>query len=659
MGIPATEAFNKVLCADEEPDVKKKLYGWWGNFFEVLSNCEVPKENEGEFNEKVDALMAEILKAGSAEASNEVVLESDEVGYEQADKEDEDEMMKDLKFAIQHIGEIANKAQELLNFVNPWVKSEVSENLTNREVKQTMKENELNKNDDGWVSMDSLIGVHETSGEFKVGDKITWKHHNGSLSNEIVRELTDGGYIVDGGYAGASEVYPGWVDEELTGMSNMELIDGEWQRVVKERKDPWEKLKMGRDGGKTFDVGDHVKVTKPGDSKGWKGVVVKINPKSAWPYVVEFPKSWQSTGEYGANEIWFDDSWEGEEEFLESDLENELNKGDDGWIEVGQPVGEASDEPLEATKFIEAMMEDDDSFGGEISFVDGEQDSRGEVKILFTTHDRQFRRQPDKTIMDMLDAEARKFGWALANFGWKDNHEDFTANFYVPKSVNEATVVVDADTVWDVLELLDDDVANHNLTELINSHVRTEDEIMDAIENILGAAGYSDNVPKAALNGMFSSDNIHELVAELGLDVDAYMDRGVIQDAEKPVALEGGGDEVGGENKPDEVQGGQKTFKNDNGQKQELVTGEKSHFNEMTIAIDIDNADQLLKYVWGKGKENLEGLIETFGGDIVMEALEAFDYEGITALNYDLEFDWGKINDKCRELTGVAESKEK
>lgn len=79
----------------------------------------------------------------------------------------------------------------------------------------------------------------------------------------------------------------------------------------------------------------------------------------------------------------------------------------------------------------------------------------------------------------------------------------------------------------------------------------------------------------------------------------------------------------------------------------------------MTIAIDIDNADQLLKYVWGKGKENLEGLIETFGRDIVMEALESFDYEGITALNNDLAFDCDTINDKCWELASVAESKEK
>jgi hypothetical protein len=42
-----------------------------------------------------------------------------------------------------------------------------------------------------------------------------------------------------------------------------------------------------------------------------------------------------------------------------------------------------------------------------------------------------------------------------------------------------------------------------------------------------------------------------------------------------------------------------------------------------------------------------------------MEALEAFDYEGITALNDDLAFDCGKINDKCWELASVAESKEK
>ena len=30
----------------------------------------------------------------------------------------------------------------------------------------------------------------------------------------------------------------------------------------------------------------------------------------------------------------------------------------------------------------------------------------------------------------------------------------------------------------------------------------------------VGASGYSDNVPKAALNGMFSSENIHELIED-------------------------------------------------------------------------------------------------------------------------------------------------
>lgn len=94
--------------------------------FEVLSQCKdnIPKERQSEYDGKVDDLMAEILKAGDSASSesddNEVVLESDDLGYEQASKDDEKKMLDDMEFAISKIGEIANKVQELINFVNPY-----------------------------------------------------------------------------------------------------------------------------------------------------------------------------------------------------------------------------------------------------------------------------------------------------------------------------------------------------------------------------------------------------------------------------------------------------------------------------------------------------------------------------------------------------------
>ena len=131
MEIPPTECFDKVLCAsdDENPDVKKTMYNWWRAFFEVLgkvSDGKMPKVRVSEYNEKIDALMAEIMKAGDKEASgdNEVVLED---GYEEADKTEEDEMNKDFDFAVQHIGEIANKVKDIVNFVNPYCEASVNE----------------------------------------------------------------------------------------------------------------------------------------------------------------------------------------------------------------------------------------------------------------------------------------------------------------------------------------------------------------------------------------------------------------------------------------------------------------------------------------------------------------------------------------------------
>ena len=461
MKIPSTECFDKVLCAsdNENPDVKKTMYNWWRAFFEVLGKLtdgRVPNVKVSEYNEKIDALMAEIMKSGDKEASrsNEVVLEE----YEEADKEEEYDMLKDFDFAVRHIGQIANRVKDIVNFVNPYCESNITY-YNSKEVNNTMKKtNEKGGSD--WVSMNDIVGM---------------------------------------------------------------------------------------------EVG-------------------------------------------------------------ESDFEDDIYtiKNDDG--------------------------------------------SEAEV----------------------LGCESRPV-----------------------TTMNEAAVVVDANDVWDVLDLLSDEEANKNLTDLINSHVRTEDEIMDAIEEL--AQGYGTQISKATLNGMFSADNISELIEALGLDVDAFMDKGQIVDPKKPVALESDWDEKPAEreeahdkpqkgtkaivngrlvdadsgyaefmriaqmeprrrhweensegDKPDEVKDDEKKYKKD-GETKTLVTGsdkenktnDKQEVTEMTIEQEITDPRKLLEMLWGQGRENLRELLESelFDDEFVMQMIEDMEIHDLTAINDAFAYDFESILD--------------
>ena len=95
MGVSPCDTFNKVLCASDDENAKKKLYNWWRAVFEVVGKSagNVPQDRVGEYEEKVDALVAEICKAGDkASDNNEVVLED----YEPADLEDEDKLKEGM-----------------------------------------------------------------------------------------------------------------------------------------------------------------------------------------------------------------------------------------------------------------------------------------------------------------------------------------------------------------------------------------------------------------------------------------------------------------------------------------------------------------------------------------------------------------------------------
>ena len=87
-----------------------------------------------------------------------------------------------------------------------------------------------------------------------------------------------------------------------------------------------------------------------------------------------------------------------------------------------------------------------------------------------------------------------------------------------------------------MLELLDDETAKKNLTDLINSHLRTEDEIMDAIDSYV-EVNWHGKVKKQELNKMFT-DWMYVIVDDLGLDVDKYRENGEFVDEGKPTSVE-------------------------------------------------------------------------------------------------------------------------
>lgn len=142
LGTNPVEMFNVVLCGNQEEDVRKKLYNWWRGFFEILSSCDIPNESKREYDDRIDALISEITKSGSSvdlsepPDSQEVVSED----YEQASKEDEDKMLKDMKFAVSKVGEIANRVQDVINFVNPYCKRENEEIYEGIEMKSRKQE---------------------------------------------------------------------------------------------------------------------------------------------------------------------------------------------------------------------------------------------------------------------------------------------------------------------------------------------------------------------------------------------------------------------------------------------------------------------------------------------------------------------------------------
>ena len=591
MQVPPTEAFNKVLCKSDDgnEDVTKKLYNWWRAFFEVLGKCEkIPNDRKTEFNQKIDDLMAEIMKAGDTEATDEEepVMESsdDEFGYQQATKDDEDKMLADMDFAVQHIGEVANKVKVVVNFINPYCGTSVNE------------------------------GHMSKPGRYGIGDHVLYK------GEECV--VTD----VDEDLRNDEEIYQ--VSRDSDKVDGLSFNDwATWDEL-----EPLEGFTENI-GKFNFHVGDKVKVIgRRLASKGWIGVVSSVDKsKPGLPYTVDFEG--RESGEYAPDELTPAKGFTEEEKntMKFKKIDERIGGGDsDKWVSMNDYVGE------------------------------------------------EFKESNDK----------KQFG--------------------------EAKVVVDANDVWDVLDLLDNDIAHNELTDLINSHLRTEDEIMDAIDELCG-----ETITQKELNTLLSG-RMATLVDYLGLDVEEYENMGNFVDSDKPTSVElesgetgetkkvtlyvdwdddgagldnnvvidvpaeiadseesgalydyvsdwidhqdfcvndwaitdieglmdeGSGDEIKG----GEVKDGEKQVTQD-GDTETLVAGEgdnKKPVCEMTIEQEVDDPWKLSEMLWSQGKENLEDLLrsELVGEEDIMQMLEDSELHNLTSINDAFAFDFPSILD--------------
>ncbi len=557
--------------------------------------------------------MAEILKAGDGEATAEEEPEdmfAEE--YEPASMKDEAKMLENMDFAIQELGEVATKVQDLVNFVNPYCGTEVNESGEQPKFKVGDVVKVMGVSGMDFYGRDAPIGsivkiepphpdvgVYEylikgRSGEFfayedeleLVPERFTEEEN--SKMKKITKERGCCGLEPD--YDDLPDDWGSWnnydgdeddegydadsADYELSDDERRESWRGRHPYLEKGKDDggPWLSEKeiigmkvTGEAGGDNLDAEEFIDMMTNGagatplfdpyNGEQEKDGTVVLNviahreqvsykdvqdgfAEQAAEYGWEFKSFGYSddltSGMVDDGNVEIDVVFAPMQQVSEN-LENELKKGDDGWTTIGQPVGESK---VSITPEMKKKIEEYALRDWRLSKWKSNKGFREIYELTKYIKDNKVSIKDDKIYVagEEVGEIVRSYSSRRVNLAYQELKPKIK---WYDNVVSEATVVVDADTVWDVLELLDDDEANKNLTDLINSHVRTEEEIMDAIEGVIGDMGITSTaISKSTLNGMFAAENIHELISMLNLDVDAYMDRGVIQDADKPTSVE-------------------------------------------------------------------------------------------------------------------------
>lgn len=670
MGVSAEETFNKVLCASDDENAKKKLYNWWRAVFEVVSKSvpNIPEDRRQEYEDKLDALISEICKAGDKASGNDVVLED----YEPADVEDEDKLKEDMAFAASKIGEIAKKAEELVNFLNPYCGTEVNEStMDETEVRDFVKAIGFRPDSDGidyeTQLVDALTGK-DTS--YNAGWGAVYYN-----SDKVLQFLKKYGMLGSRGI------------KQREAISKLKRLfkSGKWKEPEQKEFDLDNEVettmkKLNERGGSDWVSMDDMIGMEVGESdngegfwksaddvddlekKGYWSGKFKVGDKVTWidPDGDEIKEGWTVTSA-PESEDEDDDMYT-----IETDDGSEAEVYGSELRPALETVMEGSDESLDEYEFLEKVLEDAEDTNDVFDVYDGSVMGDGSVCLNVIVN-------KDDIDNDEVKAEfgdwGEQYGWKYESFSFSSDlvgdEGTETINVYfrpmknhvneenskmenelkkgddgwreIGQPVGEAKVTVDANDVWDVLDLLDNDIANKELTNLINSHVRTEEEIMDAIDELCG-----ETISKEQLNVLLSG-KMATLVDFLGLDVAKYEDSGEFVEPEKPVTLEGSEDEQ----KPDEVKDGEKKYKQD-GETKTLVTGEddnKSVVSEMTIEQEINDPWKLLNLLWGQGKDNFDELLRSnlFSDDRIMDTLEQFEVRDLTNLNDLLAFDFEQV----------------
>ena len=707
MGVDPAQTFDKVLCNvnDDSEETRKKLYNWWRGVFEVLGSCKnsIPKDREEEFNEKVDALMAEILKSGDGQNTAEEEPEEDEEGaegqvmleeeYEPADKEDETNMLTDMKWAVGKIGEIANRVQELINFVNPYC--EVNESMMNNKparysigdhvlykgeeyVVTDIEEDLRNDEEIYQVSRDSdkvhglsfnewatseeleLIGsVNESADQpkFKVGDVVRMMNVSGmdfygrdAPIGPIVKiqpPHPDVGvyeYMIKGrsgeffAYEDELELMNGFEKEDKSNMKKKTI----WKEIRQTSQDDWV------DAGEVFEMANESMCTDL-SLIDWDGpAIIKIfdpdNERDGFyagdgvcdwniQHAVEFDspaaaaEKIKELGDDGTMFIW--SAHMKEDRLDESDLENELDKGDDGWVEIGQPVGESKPVELEsgATKKVSL-------------YVDWDDDGAG----------------IDKNVVIDVPAEIADSEESTALYDyitdWID-HQDFCVNDWAITDIEGLDNEVELEgTDWkDITEKLD-------AVELADSIDGWE----DSSKNLVVASAYEESDDAVVVNVCTTIDDkkkIADMVEKYLLgnvenwQIDSVSESKEGEDGKfyTEVRLKPKYEEVAENNdevKSADVKDGEKQVTQD-GETKTLVAGEenKKPVCEMTIEQEIDNPWKLSELLWSQGKENLEELLrsELVGEEEIMQMLEDMGVRNLTNINDLFAFDFPSVLD--------------
>ena len=521
-------------------------------------------------------------------------------------------MNKDFDFAIQHIGEIANKVKDVVNFINPYCESiGGTSKMNENEVREFVKSIGFRPDSDGidyeTQLVDALTGK-DTS--YNAGWGAVYYN-----SDKVLQYLKKFGML---GSRGIKQ------KEAISKLRRL-FKSGKWKTQQDEQ----------------FNEVDNT-MKKTTNERGGFGL------EPDWE---DLPDDWGSWNNYDGDED--DEGYDMDSDDYEMSDDEErdarrsrhpyLEKGNAGdWVSmndiVGMEVGESdwggkSTRALNFTKWeVDGLM---DYIAEEIAHLEGEASGLNIMGIV------------PKRILEYIElkgfaSSVKKLDPKEVIIKWADGSgvdDDFA-----PAKGNSKSVY---DLVKDIYkgdsEYSESKVASEGSIKMTPE----QRKVVDNAKKTAKKDGYDQYIILDKEDGSWSFARKH---IQDKSEFDKFNQEvvGIVTSDDlqyKPYSLD-----ESDEQKPDEVKGGEKKFKKD-GETKTLVTGSdkennnKREVTEMTIEQEVVNPWSLAELMWGQGKENLEDLLraEVVDEEVLMQMLEDMDIHNLTALNDAFAFDFESI----------------